>query len=412
MLKSIDILIGLSLVMLFVSMAVTLVTQALLSIRQTRGRHLLRGLADLVGHIDSALAGKHAEEIAKLILTSPLINGGKVGMWTRYGDVIHREELTRMLFSLATDEGKTTINTSSQESALAMLRKALEANGIADPEKTLEKVRMAGLRLEQSNPELASDVRQQIAFLQEASSQFLAKINHRFDQTIDRVSERFTFSARIWTLLAAALVAVILQLDAVALINRLAMDDAMRSAFVQQATSGVSQPAVSPTVGPASEVPKPSVKPIDSPSATGKKIPLETSGQVIADWEEKKSQQYYLAFLAKQGVITPPGTPQQWLDNWQHVNIPGVILTILLLSMGAPFWYSMLSKLLQLRSPLAAKDDVQRTVRQTLQPTEQKITEINLRSSTETAQTQQIQKPVEKKKELDAFASEAAKYGL
>jgi hypothetical protein len=39
-------------------------------------------------------------------------------------------------------------------------------------------------------------------------------------------------------------------------------------------------------------------------------------------------------------------------------------MTALLLSLGAPFWYSLLGRLLQLRSVLAVKDDVQRAERQ------------------------------------------------
>lgn len=60
MLKSIDILIGLSLVMLFVSMAVTILTQAVLALRQTRGRHLLK---DLLSYIHPELKGKYAEKL-------------------------------------------------------------------------------------------------------------------------------------------------------------------------------------------------------------------------------------------------------------------------------------------------------------------------------------------------------------
>jgi hypothetical protein len=41
-----------------------------------------------------------------------------------------------------------------------------------------------------------------------------------------------------------------------------------------------------------------------------------------------------------------------------------MLLTTLLLSMGAPFWYSTLGRLLQLRSVLASKDDAQRRERQ------------------------------------------------
>jgi hypothetical protein len=45
-----------------------------------------------------------------------------------------------------------------------------------------------------------------------------------------------------------------------------------------------------------------------------------------------------------------------------------MLLTALLLSLGAPFWYGVLGKLLQLRSILAVKDDKQRAERQMNEP--------------------------------------------
>ena len=45
-----------------------------------------------------------------------------------------------------------------------------------------------------------------------------------------------------------------------------------------------------------------------------------------------------------------------------------MVITALLLSLGAPFWYGALGKLLQLRSALAVKDDAQRLERQLSEP--------------------------------------------
>ena len=45
-----------------------------------------------------------------------------------------------------------------------------------------------------------------------------------------------------------------------------------------------------------------------------------------------------------------------------------MLITALLLSLGAPFWYSALGRLLQLRSALAFKDDKQRVERQVAKP--------------------------------------------
>jgi len=41
-----------------------------------------------------------------------------------------------------------------------------------------------------------------------------------------------------------------------------------------------------------------------------------------------------------------------------------VLISVFLLSLGAPFWYNALKNLLALRSTIAAKDDAQRSQRQ------------------------------------------------
>jgi hypothetical protein len=51
------------------------------------------------------------------------------------------------------------------------------------------------------------------------------------------------------------------------------------------------------------------------------------------------------------------------MKRWGQTNVLGVLVTSLLLSLGAPFWYSALGRLLQLRSVLAVKDDDQRKAR-------------------------------------------------
>ena len=44
-----------------------------------------------------------------------------------------------------------------------------------------------------------------------------------------------------------------------------------------------------------------------------------------------------------------------------------MLLTISLLSLGAPIWYEVLKNLIGLRSLVARKDDLQRAIRQTSQ---------------------------------------------
>ncbi len=307
MLKSIDVLLGLTVVMLALSMAVTAVTQFFTTALGSRGRHLKEGLAGLLRQIDPALRGQIADAVANAVLAHPLIRGAR----GRLGAVVQREEFTTLLLDLATDEGDL------EAKARHALKKALSANGIADPEDTLKRIRAAALQLETADPKMTADVRQAIAIVRQAESELVAKIHAWFDQTMDRVSSRFTAYAHAITFAVALVVAVGLQVDTVGLVNRFSADAALREAFVAQA--GGMQPG--------------------------------------------DATQTYSAFLTKYGVISVARTPAEWLGRWGDISPFGVLVTALLISLGAPFWYKAVANLLNLRSALAAKDDAARKAR-------------------------------------------------
>lgn len=325
MLKSLDVLIGLTVIMLALSMGVTMLTQFATTVLNSRGRHLKRGVMDLLNQIDPSLAAKTvaaeqaiAGRIADAVLTHPLISA----TGQRLGSVVHREELTRLLMYLTDDSAAL------DQEAKSALKQVLGRNGIADPAGTLKKIRETSMKLEAENPSLAVNVRQTIAILREASSDFVAKINNSFDQAIDRVSQRFTAHARAITFVIGVLIAGALQVDTIGLVNRLSADDMLRQAFVTTAEKQSQLPAAA--------------------GASPGEIDLQ-----------------YMSFLAENGLITAPRSPSEWMRRWGQTNVMGVLVTSLLLSLGAPFWYSALGRLLQLRSVLAVKDDDQRKARQT-----------------------------------------------
>ena len=188
MLKSIDILLGLSVVMLMVSLVVTVFTQALTNLMQTRGKHLLDGVAGLLRQIHKEVPAEVSRKIADAILTHPLIKAAG----TKYGTVIHREELTALILELASGDAPHAIDDCVREGLGGLLK----ANGVDDPAKTMDNVRLLTLQLEQAHPELSNNERYAMAFLQEAPGRFLAKMNGWFDPMIDRVADRFTNETR------------------------------------------------------------------------------------------------------------------------------------------------------------------------------------------------------------------------
>jgi len=72
------------------------------------------------------------------------------------------------------------------------------------------------------------------------------------------------------------------------------------------------------------------------------------------------------AFTA--GLVTLPTDWQTWCDKLNWAKVPGILLSALLLSLGAPFWYGRLQDLLKLRSAVAQNDAVQRCIRRRTKP--------------------------------------------
>jgi len=353
MFKSLDTLVAFATIMLMLSMAVTVITQAVTGVVNSRGRHLKRGIQDLLRLLDPKLPAAMSNAIANAVLSHPLISGSSwltprggggmegrlasIGRWVlgpRLGTVILREEFTKILMHFASADGAADVSPEISQH----LKAALAANGIADPGQMLSNIRARVLEIERFQPELGHAARQSTAVLREAATEYVAKINSSFDQTMDRVSQRFTASTRVVTIAGAVVVAVAFQVDAITIVNRLSADEKMREAFVSKGSA-----------------------------AYGELQKAESGGTPAAALSDVAIEQEYRSFLAENGVISMPGTGE-WKQRWNSVNRSGVALTVLLLSLGAPFWYKALGQFLNLRSLLASKDDSQRAARQTGPP--------------------------------------------
>lgn len=347
MLDTLDILIGVSLVMLMVSLGVTLLTEMIVTLLQLRGQHLLRGIADLLQQIQPDMERCVAQNIVTQVLNHRLVRGSRM---SRLASVIKREELTTILMELAgaAPDGKSSCHADWQ----TPLKTVLATNGIPEPRKTLDHVRDLAFQFEKSSPEMATSTRHNMALMNGASSEWVSKVNAWFDQTMDRVSERFTVNVRGVTLASAAIVACGIQLDTVYLVNRLALDDNMRHVLVAEAVRTVEQEAkkAEERTGTAAP-PAPAVQ--DT-----------TQGKLNLD--DPRVRKYY-SVLSEVGILNVPSDCKTWWTSIKAINPAGLALSILLLSLGGPFWYGLLNKLLQLRSVLAQREHEERAERQTTQ---------------------------------------------
>jgi hypothetical protein len=339
MLKSLDVLIGFSVIMLAISMSVTLIIQGVLYVLRMRSKKLLAGVAALLRQIDpDLLTEEWAGELAREILSHPMLAAGP----GKLAEVVQREDLIKVVLTLAAATAKSqavaaaagaasasTARSSPSAAPPANAREALVAalakTGIPNPGAALDSIRLASMLLEAEKPELAAHVRETMAVIQKAGSQFVARLNGGFDQTMDRVSHSFTSHSRIWAISISLLLAFLLQIDSFRLINRLAMDNALRATLIQQA----------PQALPADPV----------------------LSQNVAQ----------LRRLATDSLITWPTDWESWKTEMAESSLFGLLLTAALLSLGAPFWFNVLSDLLKLRPLLASKEDAQRKERETSQ---------------------------------------------
>jgi hypothetical protein len=365
MFKTVDVLIGFTLVMLIVSLAVTVMTEVIARVANMRGHALKGGIAELLRLLDYEIDEKKAELIADQILRDPLVAQRSFLPWRYHlAAVVHREELTRLLLGFGANQrtyAQTPRVSRLSKDELAKLRTefraSLKTNGIANPDETLIEVRAAAVALELTAPALSNAERVNAALLNFAASDFLGKLNGWFDQTIDRVADAFTQQARIVGAMVAVVVAVALQLDSFGVINRLSVDDALRSQAVKWAVEH--QDDMAKAAGQN-----------DTVAAARDPASKAAAAKTIAEEQGKATNNVIKSQLSQTELLPMPRSFEAWTANWKGVGgkgLLGIALSAILLSLGAPFWFEALQNLVKLRSVTAVKDDAQRQHRQTSQ---------------------------------------------
>lgn len=354
MLESLDVAIGVTVVMLAFSLAIAGITQLWVSLFNWRGSHLRDGLRSLLQSLEPSLSTATAAAIAVAVLRHGLIRlpGG------RESPVIGREELIQVLLALAAESPPSLLAPADQQQLLGLLKRM----GIAEPGTTLRDLRMRALQISETQPELSPAGRDQLAMVEEAASEFLAHVCAWFDRTMDRVSQRFTTSTRLVTVIASFILVLLVQLDTVELINRLALEPELRARLLKQGEGLVERgapvegppPAVETSPAAGSNVPRPSSdKPTPSEQA-------DAARPSASDTLFKGHLTDLRTLVAARVIRLPSGDPQEFLRELPG-HLFGILLSGILLSFGAPFWYNALRDLLKLRPVLAKKEEERRS---------------------------------------------------
>lgn len=148
-----------------------------------------------------------------------------------------------------------------------------------------------------------------------------------FDNAMDRLSGSYKRFSQAMTFLFAFLLALGFQIDAIGIVERLMVDPPLRNALVAQATTYIEQHKDAP--------------PAALPAPADPKAQADDFKKRIDAMEQARDQ------LADVFAIVGPRsheTPQGWARY-----LAGILITALAGMLGAPFWFDLLQKMVNLR---------------------------------------------------------------
>ncbi|HEX6902448.1 MAG TPA: hypothetical protein VF789_22200 [Thermoanaerobaculia bacterium] len=210
----------------------------------------------------------------------------------------------------------------SRTFVLAVLDSLGKENGAGFPQ-TVEDARKGALKIAEKNPDVG---RALLALVDEAEGDF-EKLKHNitqwFDSSMQRVSGWYRRKAETVILAIAILVSVVLGIDSIQLGKSLWANPALRTVAIEAAQKTVNNPpsGVSPQGTPP--------RPVD---------------EVAEDLQSLKSQ------LDGLEISRAPYSRDQDLLIWLRAHLLGFVITAIAISLGAPFWFDLLNKLVSLRS--------------------------------------------------------------
>jgi hypothetical protein len=165
-------------------------------------------------------------------------------------------------------------------------------------------------------------------------------VEHWFDNAMDRVSGLYKRHVAVWLFLLGFVLAVATNADTILLVQRLEHESALRAAVTRQVTDASAQEAAAPKAA----APK-----VD---AIAPQLPID----------QEQLQRLDLLFWDTECVVnTPdeaahhpramhqPAWSRDWL-LWLVCKLLGCLMTALAISLGAPFWFDLLGRVVNLRA--------------------------------------------------------------
>lgn len=343
-LEILDVVIGLMFVYLLLSLLATAINEYISAVMNRRGKELARGIGRLLEDLDAPDALRHAFK--------GLAPGGTPGTLTEqfYSHPLIRPLATRRgrLFGMIHDVPRLPSYIPARTFALALL----DVLGYSEPSAT-DPAPAPGSReasliaimklLKRESPLDLSELKSMlekadlpedaILRIMEASTGAQSRLQHLhdgvevwFNNAMDRVSGAYKRNVQGWLLVIGIAIAAAMNADTIQMWRQLAANDELRTAIVERATSTL------PTLDSIVNRPPPT----DSLSLEDARARYQAARALVSEMELQ------LGWSGENGW--PAG-------GWpRFYKIVGLVLTGIAISLGAPFWFDLLNKVITIRA--------------------------------------------------------------
>lgn len=313
-----DVIIGLVFVYLLLAILCTAANEWVAAFTRRRGDMLRQGIQQLLGGQPTRNGGD-ANEFLQEFYAHPLIT-------SMMHDGNHPTYISPRNFAAVV----TDVTTSLTSPAVSF--GSLEKGASELPEGNVRKTLLALLQRSSNSLDAAADNRLEL-------SQQL--IEGWFNDAMDRVSGWYKRRTQLWTIVIAAVLTVVANADTIQISRRLWVDPVLRGSVIEGAKARAQKPPATISVEYEDDA-DPTIGTITRTDNRGSEVSAEERqllGQLIG-WR---------------GVVQN----NTWKD-WGERGL-GWLLTVLALSMGAPFWFDLLNKFMNVRYAGKSPDESAKT---------------------------------------------------
>ena len=297
-----DVVIGLIFIYLLLSILCTAANEWVALLTRRRGEMLRKGIGQLLENQPIRSEGD-SEAFLREFYKHPLIT-------SMMHDKNHPTYLSPRTFAAVV----TDLLTAAKPGAVVF--DDLEAGGKELPEGNVKRSVLALVQRSNRNLEVA-----QVA------------IEGWFNDAMDRVNGWYKRRTQVWTILIALGLTLVANADTIHIVRQLGTDPVLRAAVVEEAKVRAQKPR--PTI---------SVEYKDEDDPTNPTVTRNEGNQL-----SEKERDLLGQMLGWHDNVFTDKTNNYWGKRVWLERIIGWLLTILALTLGAPFWFDMLNKVVNIR---------------------------------------------------------------